>query len=116
MFFKCSDDFVLRTDQIHYITAGKDGICEVHLKFTKDYTYSISVLDYTSLVAKLLKQNTGFYMTSNGDVFNIYDIMCMSKDDLTGKHYVYIFDADGKESDIDFEISKENLEEILNLV
>ena len=34
--------------------------------------------------------------------------MCMSKDDLTCKYYVYIFDADWKESDIDFEISKEN--------
>ena len=115
MLFRCKDGFVLREDKIHYIKANKAGYALVYMCYVQEQPYTITLEDYTLLVATLLKENQNFYMTSNGDVFNLYDIMIMGFDDEQNYYYVYIFDYKEENSDIFFIISEKDYNEILKI-
>lgn len=115
MLFRCKDGFVLREDKIHYIKANKAGYALVYMCYAQEQPYTITLEDYTLLVATLLKENQNFYMTSNGDVFNLYDIMIMGFDDEQNYYYVYIFDYKEENSDIFFIINEKDYKEILKI-
>lgn len=115
MLFKCKDGFVLREDKIHYIRANKDGYAFVYMRYNQEQPYTISLEDYTLLVATLLKEYQNFYMTSNGDVFNIEDIMIMGYDNEQQCYYAYIFDNKEENSDIFFLISNKDYNNILEI-
>ena len=115
MLFKCKDGFVLREDKIHYIRANKNGYALVYMRYAQEQPYTITLEDYTFLVAILLKEYQNFYMTSNGDVFNLEDIMIMGFDDEQNYYYVYIFDYKEENSDIFFIISEKDYDKILEI-
>lgn len=115
MLFKCKDGFVLREDKIHYIRANKNGYALVYMRYVQEQPYTITLEDYTFLVAILLKEYQNFYMTSNGDVFNLEDIMIMGFDDEQNYYYVYIFDCKEENSDIFFMINEKDYDKILEI-
>lgn len=115
MLFKCKDGFVFRDDKIHYIKADKNGYAFVYMSYEQEEPYTISLEDYTFIVATLLKEYRNFYMTSNGDVFNIYDIMIMGFDSDQNQYYVYIFDYKEESSDIFFIINEKDYNNILEI-
>lgn len=115
MLFKCKDGFVLREDKIHYIKANKDGYALVYMRYIQEQPYTITLEDYALLVATLLKEYQNFYMTSNGDVFNLEDIMIMGFDNEQSYYYVYIFDCKEENSDIFFIINEKDYKEILKI-
>ena len=115
MLFKCKDGFVLREDKIHYIKANKAGYALVYMCYEQEQPYTITLEDYTLLVATLLKKYQNFYMTSNGDVFSLYDIMIMGFDNENNYYYVYIFDYKEENSDIFFIINEKDYKEILKI-
>lgn len=113
MLFKCKDGFVLREDKIHYIKANKNGYAMVYMRYNQEQPYTITLEDYTLLVAFLLKEYIDFYMTSNGDVFSLMDIMMMGFDSEQNYYYVYIFNNKGEDSDRFFVINERDYQEIL---
>ncbi len=115
MLFRCKDNFVFREDKVHHIKANKDGYALVYMSYNQEEPYTITLEDYTLLVATLLKEYQGFYMTSNGDVFNLDDIMIMGFDSEQNCYYVYIFDYEEKNSEIFFIINKKDYNEILKI-
>ena len=115
MLFKCKDGFVFREDKIHHIKANKKGYALVYMTYEQEEPYTITLSDYALLVAVLLKEYQNFYMTSNGDVFNLEDIMMMGFDSEQNEYYVYIFDYKYESSDIFFIISKKDYGEILKI-
>ena len=115
MLFRCKDNFVFREDKIHHIKANKDGYALVYMSYNQEEPYTITLEDYTLLVATLLKEYQGFYMTSNGDVFNLDDIMIMGFDSEQNCYYVYIFDYEEKNSEIFFIINKKDYNSILKI-
>lgn len=115
MLFRCKDNFVFREDKIHHIKANKDGYALVYMSYNQEEPYTITLEDYTLLVATLLKEYQGFYMTSNGDVFNLDDIMIMGFDSEQNCYYVYIFDYEEKNSEIFFIIDKKDYNSILKI-
>ena len=117
MLFKCKDGFVLREDKIHYIKASKDGYALVYMRYAQEQPYAITLEDYALLVTILLKdyEYQKFYMTSNGDVFSLKDIMIMGFDNAQNYHYVYIFDCKEENSDIFFIINEKDYNNILEI-
>lgn len=117
MLFKCKDGFVLREDKIHYIKANKDGYALVYMRYAQEQPYAITLEDYALLVTVLLKdyEYQKFYMTSNGDVFSLEDIMIMGFDNEQNYHYVYIFDCKEENSDIFFIINEKDYNNILEI-
>ena len=115
MLFKCKDGFVLREDKIHYIRANKSGYALVYMRYDQEQPYTITLEDYTLLVAILLKDYQNFYMTSKGDVFNLEDIMIMGFDNENNYYYAYIFDCKEESSDIFFVLTEEDYNKILEI-
>lgn len=115
MLFKCKDGFVLREDKIHYIRANKSGYALVYMRYDQEQPYTITLEDYTLLVAILLKDYQNFYMTSKGDVFNLEDIMIMGIDNEKNYYYVYIFNSKEENSDIFFVIEEKDYKRILTI-
>ena len=117
MLFRCKDGFVLREDKIHYIKANKDGYALVYMRYAQEQPYAITLEDYALLVTILLKdyEYQKFYMTSNGDVFSLEDIMIMGFDNEQNYHYVYIFDCKEENSDIFFIINEKDYNTILEI-
>ena len=117
MLFKCKDGFVLREEKIHYIKANKEGYALVYMRYGQEQPYTITLEDYTLLVTVLLSEYKAknFYMTSNGDVFSLNDIMIMGVDNEQNYYYVYIFDYKEENSDIFFIISEKDYNEILEI-
>lgn len=115
MLFKCTDGFVFRVDKIHHIKANKNGYAFVYMSYNQEEPYTIILKDYTLLVATLLKKYQNFYMTSNGDVFNLDDIMLMGFDSELNHYYVYIFDYKEESSDIFFIVNEKDYNLILEI-
>ena len=87
------------------------------MRYAQEQPYAITLEDYALLVTVLLKdyEYQKFYMTSNGDVFSLNDIMIMGVDNEQNYYYVYIFDHKEENSDIFFIISEKDYNEILEI-
>ena len=87
MLFKCKDGFVLREDKVYYIKLCEEGYALVYMSYDKETPYTINLEDYFSLATSILKKNENFYITHNGDIFNVKNIMIMGFDDENNYYF-----------------------------
>lgn len=115
MLFKCKDGFVLREDKVYYIKLCEEGYALVYMSYDKETPYTINLEDYFLLATSILKKNENFYITHNGDIFNVKNIMIMGFDNENNYYYAYIFDCKEESSDIFFVLTEEDYNKILEI-